>query len=183
MRDKHLQSVAIICSIIVIALVLITSVRLAGQNIQTELLPDEGIHTFLFRLELEGQVVAEYTECFGLGSSNEIKEELVETSAGVLVRQKTPGALEWQNILLKRPSLSEPTLWAWRQAMESGDVADAIQGGAIEVLDRDSLEIVARWEFQSGWPASLAFSGTGEELVIVHDGLKRASGEPYEPRR
>jgi len=180
MKRNHVWPLAILCSVILISLVLTSNVKLCGQNTgtaDTELLSSDNPNRFLFEVRLGGGLVAQYTECVGLGSSNDIEADVTETDAGVLVRQKDPGALEWHNIVLRRSGLSGTTLWAWRGSVQAGHLDQAIQDGVITVIDTSSLERVARWSFRNGWPASLTFGSAGEELVIVHDGLQRADDD------
>jgi phage tail-like protein len=182
MTRHKFRAAAIIGSLTLICLALVSNVRLRAQNTLTGLLSDDGPGVFLFQLELEGQLVGEYTECTGLGSSNDIETSVVQTEDGLDVQEKTPGALEWRTITLKRKGLSESNVWAWRQRMEAGNLDDAIRDGAIHVLDAESLGIRARWEFKNGWPAGLTVSEQGEELVIVHEGLGRADESPTRVR-
>jgi len=163
----------ILCGAVLISLVLVGDTRLRGQDGDTAALSTEPSDSFIFKLELEGQVVAEYTECFGLGSSNEIEETVVQTNAG-RVKQKTPGVLEWHNITLKRLGPSSDQVWSlWREPVEDGKLNAAIQNGAIIMCKAASSEPLARWNFSHGWPASLTIEGSVEELIIVHDGLQR----------
>ena len=173
MKRHTFRAAAIIGSLTLISLALVGNVRVRAQNTLTGLLSDDAPGVFLFQLELEGQLVGEYTECTGLGSSNDVETSVVQTEDGLDVREKTPGALEWRTITLKRRGLSESNVWAWRQGMEAGNLDSAIRDGAIRVLYRDSSERLARWEFKNGWPAGLTVSEQGEELVIVHEGLGR----------
>lgn len=174
MTRQKFRAAAIIGSLTLISLALVSNVRLRAQNTLTGLLSDDAPGVFLFLLELEGQLVGEYTECTGLGSSNDIETSIVQTEDGLEVREKTAGALEWRTITLKGKDLSESNVWVWRQRMEAGNLEDAIRDGAIRMLDAESLEMRARWEFENGWAASLTVSEQGEELVIVHEGLWRA---------
>jgi len=184
MKRNHLWPLAILCGVALISLVLAGSTSLRGQNSESELLSSESPNTYVFLLELGSRVVAQYSECTGLGSRNDVEESIVETDDGRLLRQKTPGALEWPNIVLRGDSLSDNTVWAWRlYTLEAGDPDRAMRDGAIRVIDTSTLETVARWEFLSGWVASLTFGSEGEELVIIHDGLRRIDDQPGPSRR
>jgi phage tail-like protein len=165
----------ILCSAIVISSALCGNKALRGEGADVRALSGEPSGSFLFQLELGGQVVAEYTECFGLGSSNEIGTTVVQTKNGGVV-QKTPGALEWHNITLKRIGPSSAQIWSsWRKAMEDGKFNEAIQDGAIVMSEAGSSEALARWKFTRAWPSSLTIEGSVEELTIVHEGLERVA--------
>ena len=181
MRRTYLWPFTILSSAVLISLVLVGDDRSPGRSSNITALSGDPCDSFVLKLELGGQVVAEYTECFGLGSSNEIQEAVVQTNSGD-VKQKTPGALEWHNITLKRIGPSGGQVWSlWRKAMEEGRTNEAIQDGAIILSKAGSSEALARWNFIKGWPASLTIEGSVEELVIVHRGLERVA--PSDERR
>jgi phage tail-like protein len=155
---------------------------LRGQSGDIASLSAEPYESFIFKLELEGQVVAKYTECFGLGSSNDIEEAVVQTDSGT-VKRKSPGVLDWHNITLKRLGPSSDSVWSyWRRVMEDGKVNEATRDGAIIMCDAVSEEALARWNFDDGWPASLKIEGSIEELTIVHEGLQRVPPNFHVPR-
>jgi phage tail-like protein len=182
MRHTYLWPVIMLCAGALISLSLVGDSKLCGQNGHIVALSDEPSDSFIFQLELGGQVVAEYAECFGLGSSNEIEESVVQTDAGA-VKQKTPGALEWHNITLKRAGVTDRLVWEWRQAMTEGKLDEALKDGAIVMRAPNSSEQLARWTFTNGWPAALIIQGSSEELTIVLDGLKRVTPVTTTPRR
>ena len=173
MRHTYLWPLTILCSAVLISLTLVGDTRSRGQNGGIAALSAELSDSFVFQLELDGQgVVAEYSECFGLGSSNQIEEAVVQTNGGA-IKQKTPGALEWHNITLRRKGSPDADVWAWREAMEDGKIDDALRDGAIVMFKTGEREPVGRWNFSKGWLASLTIEGSVQELTIVHDGLQR----------
>lgn len=181
MRRAYFWPLIILCGATFISLALIGDSRSRGQNSDVAALSVEPSDSFGFQLELGGQVVAEYSECFGLGSSNEIEETVTQTNGGA-VKQKTPGTLEWHNITLKRVGPSGGQVWSsWRKAMEDGRLDEAIRDGAIIMLSAGSSEPLARWNFTRGWPASLTLEGSVEELVIVHQGIERVAPSSDRP--
>jgi len=175
MRRTYLWPLMILCGAILMSLALFGGARLRGQNGDIAPLSTEASESFVFQLELEGQVVAEYAECFGLGSGNEIEETVVQTTVGA-IKRKAPGALEWHNIMLRRIGPSGGQVWSsWRRAMEEGNIKEAMRNGAITMSRAASAEPLARWEFTHGWPVSLTIEGSSEELIIVHEGLQRVA--------
>ena len=129
--------------------------------------------SFIFVLELSDQQPVEYTECSGLGSYHEIEEQASMTTAGSVVMESTPGVLRWHKITLRRPTPSDAAIWQWRKTMETTGLASALRTGRISLYGSGSSTPLARWTFTAGWPASLVFDGSQEELVIVHEGLTR----------
>jgi phage tail-like protein len=183
MKRTFLWPLVIFCGALLIFLSLLGDSRTRGQTNDTTPVSPEPSDSFVFQLELEGKgVVAEYTECFGLGSSNHIEESVVQTNGGA-IKQKTPGALEWHNITLRRKGSPDADVWAWREAMEGGKTDDAIRNGAIVMLRVGWPEALARWNFTQGWPASLIIKGSFQELTIVHNGLQRVVASNGSPKR
>jgi phage tail-like protein len=182
MRRTYLWPLMILCGTILISLALVADTRSRGQDGDIMVPLAEASDSFVFQLELGGEVVAEYTECFGLGSSNEIKEEVIQTGVAEAVK-KTPGPLEWHNITLKRAGVSHEKVWEWREAMAEGKLDEAITDGAIVMRRAGSSEEISRWTFAKGWPGGLTIEGSNEELTIVHGGLHRATHVANVPRR
>lgn len=175
MRRTCLWPLMILCSGILISLAFVGDRHSRAQNGDLAPVSAEPSESFVFQLELEGQgVVGEYSECFGLGSSNQIEEAVVQTN-GRGVKQKTPGALEWHNIRLRRQGRPNADVWPWRDAMQDGKTDEAVRNGAIVMFRLGWPEPLARWNFTKGWPASLTIEGSVEELCIVHEGLQRVS--------
>jgi hypothetical protein len=106
MKRHYRWPVVILCGAALTSLALVGTARLQGGTGDIEMLSAGAGDYFFFRLELAGVAAGDYSECFGLGSSNEIEEEVTQVG-GVVVKQKTPGLLEWQNITLKRNSPSD----------------------------------------------------------------------------
>jgi len=142
--------------------------RLWGQRVEVE-----AAEPYVFVLLLGEQAVGEYAECRGLGSRNDIDAITSVAGPGIVVAEKTPGRLWWNDITLTRIGPSDPPVWEWRRAMEDLSFGPAIRDGAILMYRAGAAEPVAQWRFESGWAASLVLNGAVEELTIVHAGLER----------
>ncbi|MCB8951959.1 MAG: phage tail protein [Ardenticatenales bacterium] len=129
-----------------------------------------------------GKIVGYFTECSGIGSEHDIIEHKVVTETGQEVVMKIPGRLKWENIVLKRGITSNMDIWNWRKQVEDGDVDGARCDGSIVMYDQ-SLNEVARWNFERAWPVKV----TGpqpksdsneisvEELHITHEYIARVN--------
>jgi hypothetical protein len=159
--------------------------RLWGQRAQFEAVEVAAAEPYVFVLVLGEQPVGEYAECRGLGSRNDIDATTSVTGPGVVVIEKTPGRLCWNDITLTRIGPSDPVVWQWRRAMEDLSLGPAIRDGAIVMYRAGTAEPVAQWRFEGGWAASLVLNGAVEELTIVHAGLGRvgAGGAAAPPAR
>ncbi|MEN6575805.1 MAG: phage tail protein [Phycisphaerales bacterium] len=129
--------------------------------------------SFIYVLDFGDQQSIEYAECSGLGSYHEVEEQAAMTTAGSVVMESTPGVLRWHKITLRRPTPSDVTIWQWRKTMETTGLTSALRAGRISLYGPGSSTPLARWSFTQGWPVSLVFDGSQEELVIVHGGLVR----------
>jgi len=129
--------------------------------------------SFVYLLELGGQQVGEYVECAGLGSYHEVEEQTVVTAAGSVVMEGAPGVLRWRKITLRRTTPGDTAVWQWRRTMEKTGLSSSLRDGRITLYGSGSSVPLAQWTFTEGWPASLVFDGSQEELVIVHNGLER----------
>jgi hypothetical protein len=181
MRSRHSFFYILIGSAVVFCLFVIGNDHLRGQSAGPAPAAVADSNSCVFRLELGGDVVAEYTECSGLGSGNDILEETVAANTltpdalGTVI-QKSPGALRWPEIKLRRKGFSSAQVWSWREYMEKGDTKNAFCDGAITIVGTTTTDpSPMRWTFHLGWAARLIFDGQMEELVIVPQGLTRAT--------
>ena len=137
--------------------------------------------SFNFMVEIMGAVVGSFRECTGMGSETELIETK-ESKGGKLLYMKIPGALKWENIVLKRGITDSMDIWNWRKQVEQGNVKQARKNGTVSMCDQDGIPI-ARWNFKDGWPRKVSgptFNAQNneigvEELEIVHEGITRDS--------
>ena len=110
-----------------------------------------------------------------------LAEEILRGSfKGKNVIKKTPGAIKWGDIQLKRGFTDDMALYEWRQKVVDGKLEDARKNGSVVVYDYENEEVL-RWNFINGWLSkyqgpSLNASGNDiaiESITIVHEGLKR----------
>jgi hypothetical protein len=181
MGHRHSLLYILIGSAAVLPLFVISGERLRGQSEGTAGTSMADPNSYIFRLQLGGLDVGDYTECTGLGSSNDVDETEVSTDAGSTVIQKRPAALRWPDIALQRKGIISERVWSWRAATEQGKADAAFRDGSILVIGPGN-HLVDQWDFHFGWAARLTFDGAMEQLVIVHQGLSRPTGEPAPTR-
>lgn len=140
--------------------------------------------SFNFKVDMQGTVFGSFRECTGMGSETELIEGK-ESSNGKLVYIKVPGALKWENIVLKRGITDSMDIWTWRKQVEQGNVKQARKNGTITMCDQNG-EAIAQWTFKDGWPRKVSgpsFNAQSneigvEELEIVHEGIVREQLPP-----
>ena len=134
---------------------------------------------FNFKVDIGGAVFGSFRECTGMGSETDLIETK-ESKDGKLIYMKIPGALKWENIVLKRGITDSMDIWNWRKEVEQGNVKDARRNGTVTMYDQNGDE-VAIWNFENGWPRKVSgptFNAQEnaigiEELEIVHEGIVR----------
>ena len=128
-----------------------------------------------------GSVTGYFTEVSGLGSESEVVEhKIIAKGAKELVIRKIPGRLKWGDITLKRGITKNMDFYEWRKQVEQGHVESARLDGTIIMYDQ-SMTPVAEWTFTKGWPSKISGPSLKsddnsigvEEIVIVHEGIKR----------
>ena len=135
---------------------------------------------FHYAIEVQGVVTGYFTECAGIGSEHQVIEHKIVDEKGRESIQKIPGRLKWQDVTLKRGITDNMDIWDWREDVVQGKVDDARRNGSI-VMFNQSLEEVARWNFENAWPVKVSGPSMKadsnefgiEELTITHEGLYR----------
>ena len=178
MRQKRGLSFVIATIIMSISIFLVYDKGLQAQDVELV----RNVNYYTLSLKSDNNVVGIYDECYGLGSSNEIIEDTVITDDGNSVIVTTPGPLRWHPIHLKRFGPSSGAVWSWwREAMDNNNTEEAFLDGTITMFSAFSTDPIARWTFRQGWAASLQINGNAEELIIVHEGLKRVNPTDESP--
>lgn len=135
---------------------------------------------FHYAIEVQGVVTGYFTECSGIGSEHEIIEHKIVDEKGRELIQKIPGRLKWENVTFKRGITENMDIWDWRETVVQGQVDDARRNGSI-VMFNQSLEEVARWNFENAWPSKVTGPSVKadsnefgvEEVTLVHEGMWR----------
>jgi phage tail-like protein len=137
---------------------------------------------YQFAVDVGGKVSGYFTECSGVGSEHEIIEHKVVTDDGHEYIQKIPGRLKFTDVTLKRGITDNLQIWEWRKLVEDGKMSEARKNCSIIMFDRN-YEPAARWDFVNAWPSKVSGPSVKsdsnefglEELVLVHEGMKRVT--------
>jgi phage tail-like protein len=121
-----------------------------------------------------------FLEVSGLGSETEVTDHKIVDKQGKSIVRKIPGRRKWGDITLKRGITKNMAFYDWRKVVEDGGVDTARSNGTISMLDQAGSTI-AEWEFYMGWPSKISGPSLKsdsneigvEEIVIVHEGIKR----------
>lgn len=150
---------------------------------------------YLFIVELGGLVVAEFTECSGLGMEREVYE-YQEGGYNNFVR-KLPGPSSYSNIVLRRGVTVSPVLYSWYSAgIYNAWVLklnfSIILGAPMQGTMFDGFAKVKHWDVEGAFP--VRWSGPEmntssgetaiEEIEIAHHGLTMSvieASSPFNP--
>ena len=140
----------------------------------------EGVGALRWYLEIDAITEGIFREVSGLNSETEVVEHRVASKGGNVIVHKIPGALKWDNIVLRRGITDDKKLHDWRTAIEEGKIETNRKNGSVTLYAPDG-SAVAKYSFKKGWPCK--FTGpildstkseiAIEELHIAHEGLIR----------
>jgi phage tail-like protein len=136
--------------------------------------------SYTFCLEIDGVSAAFFKEGSGFDSSVEVIEHRENGKGGKEVIRKLPGRAKWSDIVLKRGSTDDMSLWDWHKKILDGDIITARKNGSVVIYDTLFKE-VARFNFTNGWPSKWKGPDLNttnnqvaiEEITISHEGLVR----------
>jgi phage tail-like protein len=140
--------------------------------------PPDPFHVFNFYVEVEGLLVAGFSECSGL----QVETEVQEYAEGGLndYMHHFRGRTKYPPLILKRGLTLNNQLWQWHQRVIEGNVER--KNGTIYLRDTTQSPVVW-WNFKKAFPVKW----TGPELranssdvaiesiELIHQGLKFSS--------
>ncbi len=137
------------------------------------------LNALSFRVEIDGEELADFSEVSGLSSETAVIEYREGTDKARTVR-KLPGLNKFPSLVLKRGITDSMALWEWRKAIMVGD----LQRKTVRVIVLDDAgQDAATFEFTNAWPSKYETSdldAAGNDVVIetlelAHEGLERTS--------
>jgi phage tail-like protein len=142
---------------------------------------EDAIAGYTFKIEIDGQVIAQFKEVAGLSSEVLVIEHRENNAAGINNNKKLPGTQKFGDITLKRGKTDNKTIWDWHKLVTDGKIDEARKNGSIVLYDYAMGEI-ARYNFINAWPSkasigSLQAAGNDvlmEEVTLVHEGVELA---------
>src|SRR5207245_6856166 len=123
-----------------------------------------------FAIEVDGTMIAQFTELSGLTSEMDVTELKENGPDGKLIIKKIPGAHKTPTLTLKRAKNVSMELYKWHKAALDGKVKEARKNGSVILYDYQAGEI-ARWNFMNAWPPKLSTASltAGSNAVATHD--------------
>jgi phage tail-like protein len=132
--------------------------------------------SFRFLVEVQGLVVAGFSEVSGLSAETEVDEQR-EGGVNEFIH-KLPKLTKYSNLTLKRGLTDSDALWKWHHDVKTGRVKRT--NVHLVLLDSEGNE-KWRWSFQNAYPIKwtgpdLKSDGSSvalESLEIAHNGFSK----------
>src|SRR2546430_12180380 len=122
-----------------------------------------------FAIEVDGTMIAQFTELSGLSSEMDVTELKENGPDGKMITKKIPGAHRTPTLTLKRAKNVSMDLYKWHKAALDGKVKEARKNGSVILYDYEAGEI-ARWNFINAWPSKLTTAGLkAQSNEVVND--------------
>jgi len=131
-----------------------------------------------FRVEIDGQTLADFSEVSGLAAEIEVIEYRFGTDPAH-VTHKVPGRVKYSNIVLKRSVAKDDSLFKWFSQWMRAEPSAKRVTMRIVLLDNAGQEVRA-WKVFNAWPAK--YSGPSfdaashdaaiETLELAHEGIE-----------
>ena len=143
--------------------------------------PNDAITAARFSLTIDGVEIAAFSELQGITSEVE-PVELMESTDKEVVLKKLPGKTKPATLVLKRGKNASLELWAWHEAVLSGNIVAARKSCSLIMYNTDG-QPVARYHLEHAWPSKMEISalkaGSSEVLMetvtIVSERIQRVS--------
>jgi phage tail-like protein len=143
--------------------------------------PNDAITAARFSLTIDGVEIAAFSELQGITSEVE-PVELMESTDKEIVLKKLPGKTKPATLVLKRGKNASLELWAWHEAVLSGNIVAARKSCSLIMYNTDGKP-VARYHLEHAWPSKLEIgalkAGSSEVLMetvtLVSERIQRVS--------
>jgi phage tail-like protein len=143
--------------------------------------PSDAITAARFSLTIDGVEIAAFSELQGITSEVE-PVELMESTDKEVVLKKSIGRIKPATITLKRGKNTSLELWAWHEAVLSGNIVAARKSCSLVMYSTDGRP-VARYHLEHAWPSKLEISalkaGSSETVMetvtIVSERIQRVA--------
>ncbi|OLE28320.1 MAG: hypothetical protein AUG49_02820 [Catenulispora sp. 13_1_20CM_3_70_7] len=143
--------------------------------------PNDAITASRFSLTIDGVEIAQFSELTGITTEVE-PVDFLESSEKEVIFKKLPGKRKPPHVTLKRGKNNSMELWAWHEAVLTGDIVAARKSCSLVMYNFDGSP-VARYHLEHAWPCKLEIgalkAGQSEVLMetvtIVCESIQRVS--------
>jgi phage tail-like protein len=128
--------------------------------------PQDAITANRFSITIDGHEIATFAELGGIITEVE-PADYVETTTGPTV-SKLPGKVKPPTIVLKRGMNGSLELWAWHEAVRTGNMPAARRSCSLTMYNAEGKP-VARYHLEKAWPSKMELAGlkagAGDALI------------------
>ena len=143
--------------------------------------PNDTLAVTRFLISIDGSEIATFSELVGITTEVEPVDYL-ESADREAVSKKALGRVKPPTIVLRRGQTAGMELWAWHEAVVSGNVAVARKNCSLTMFNVQGKP-VARFFLANAWPSKLEISALKagasstllETLTLVCERLQRVS--------
>ena len=143
--------------------------------------PNDALTAARFALVIDGVEIAQFSELSGITTEVE-PVDFLESSEKEVIFKKLPGKRKPPHVQLKRGKNANMELWAWHEAVLTGDIVAARKSCSLVMYNFDGSP-VARYHMEAAWPCKLEIgalkAGASEVLMesvtIVCESIQRVS--------
>jgi phage tail-like protein len=144
--------------------------------------PNDALTAARFSITIDGYEIASFSELQGITTEVQPVDFLESTEKEVIFK-KLPGKRNPPTLKLARGKNTSMELWAWHEAVLTGDIIAARKSCSLVMYATDGTP-VARYHLEMAWPSKLEIgalkAGASEVLMetvtIVCEHIQRVSG-------
>ncbi len=127
--------------------------------------PSSTITGTRFSITIDGYEIASFSELAGIVAEVE-PSEYWETNGESVPVNRLPGKIKPPQITLKRGLNSNLELWAWHEAVRTGQIGAARRSCSLTIFNKSGQPVGKYW-LEKAWPnkIDLSSAGAGEALL------------------
>ena len=126
------------------------------------------IASYSFFINVDGLTIAQFKECDGLSIQVKVIEHRATQLKGQPLMRKLPGSVVFEDIILRRGKVADPSFWTWIKTVQDGKVDEARKSGSIILFDYAHGE-VSKFNFHEAWPSRVEVGKlqAGSDTVLL----------------
>jgi len=137
------------------------------------------IASYSFFVNVDGLTIAQFKECDGLSIQVKVIEHRATQLKAQPILRKLPGSIVFEDIILRRGKVADPSFWTWIKKVQDGKVDEARTTVSIALFDFNQGE-VSRFTAHEAWPSRVEIgklqAGSDSVLLetvhVTHDRLE-----------
>lgn len=141
----------------VLAAGLSLAIALSGGSAQAQIKPKDAIMANRYSLTIDGAEIAAFQELSGLVSEVEVQEYGEVGDEGPIF-DRLSVKLKPPTITLKRGMNGSLELWAWHEAVRTGNMAVARKSASLIMFNSEGRPVAKYW-LENAWPSKLDVAG------------------------